>query len=79
MKLTKKVIRDYLSLHRNNRTPIHIIPKSELPPQLIGESYYFTTPSGKTIVRYPMAYQWKTVYHPSTQVIVVGEWWENED
>lgn len=51
---TEKVITDYVSIHRNNKTPIYIVPKSKLAPELFGQSYYFTTPSGKTIVKYPL-------------------------
>lgn len=35
-----------------------------------GRSYYWTTPSGKTIVRHPNAYKWPTVYHASTRHLV---------
>lgn len=45
------------------------------PPKLTGRSYYWTTPSGKTEVRYPNAYKWPTVYHASTYCIVVGKGW----
>jgi hypothetical protein len=41
-------------------------------PALVGESYYWTTPSGKTIVRHPNAYGWRTLYHPSTLAVECG-------
>ena len=44
-------------------------------PRVEGEPHYHTTPSGKTIVRYPGAYKWPTLYHPSTIRIVVGMGW----
>jgi hypothetical protein len=44
-------------------------------PQYSGESYYYTTPSGKTIIRHPSAYRWPKVYHNSTQRITVGQQW----
>ena len=45
------------------------------PPRLEGESYYWTTPSGKTRVRHPNAYGWPTTYHRSTRRITVGVDW----
>jgi hypothetical protein len=44
-------------------------------PKLIGHAGYHTTPSGKTIVTYPSAYGWPTVYHCSTEHIEVGGNW----
>ena len=44
-------------------------------PRMDGESYYHTTPSGKTIVRHPNAYKWPTTYHASTLRVVVGSAW----
>jgi len=44
-------------------------------PKLIGHAGYHTTPSGKTIVTYPSAYKWRTVYHCSTERIDVGREW----
>jgi hypothetical protein len=54
---------------------IEIIPGIALAPRNAGESYYWTTPSGKTIVRYPSAYRWPTWYHASTRRVQVGEQW----
>jgi len=45
------------------------------PPKLAGHAGYHTTPSGKTIVTYPSAYKWRTVYHCSTERIEVGREW----
>ena len=44
-------------------------------PHVMGDWSYFTTPSGKTIVRHPHAYHWPTVYHCSTLRIEVGAQW----
>ena len=44
-------------------------------PRMAGGSYYWTTPSGKTIVRCPNSYGWPISYHPSTLHIVVGRAW----
>ena len=44
-------------------------------PKLVGNSGYFTTPSGKTVVAYPGAYGWRTVYHCSTERVEVGREW----
>lgn len=44
------------------------------PPEVVGRSYYWTTPGG-TIVRHPQAFArrgWKTVYNHSTRRVVVG-------
>jgi hypothetical protein len=59
--------------------PVHVIPGGAMPPKLIGHSYFFTTPSGKTVVRYPSAYGWPTQYHCSTRRVVVGERWFDND
>lgn len=44
-------------------------------PKVVGRSYYWTTPSGKTEVRHPNAYGWKTWYHHSERRIIVGRDW----
>jgi len=44
-------------------------------PKLIGNPGYHTTPSGGTIVNYPGAYGWSTVYHRSTERVEVGRSW----
>ena len=57
-----------------NSRPISLVD-GNAPPRITGNSYYFTTPSGKTIVRHPSAYGWRTVYHHSTRRIEVGKNW----
>ena len=59
--------------------PVFVIPEGYLSPRELGESYYHTTPSGKTIVHYPNAYGWPTLYHGSTRRVVVGEKWLAEN
>lgn len=54
--------------------PITIVEGDDAP-QTQGKSYYWTTPSGKTIVRHPSAYKWPTLYHASTREIIVGRGW----
>lgn len=44
-------------------------------PELVGEGFYHTTPSGKTRVNHPNAYGWRTWYHHSTMRIEVGADW----
>jgi len=44
-------------------------------PTLEGESYYWTTPSGKTRIEHPNAYKWPMWYHHSTRRIYIGEQW----
>lgn len=44
-------------------------------PTECGRGPYHTTPSGKTIVRYPSAYRWPTWYHASTRRVEVGADW----
>lgn len=39
--------------------------------RLYGESYFWTTPSGKTRINHPGAYKWPKVYVPSTRCIEV--------
>jgi hypothetical protein len=55
-------------------TPIEVIP-GKTPPIIKGHSGYHTTPSGKTVVQYPGAYKWRTVYHCSNIRVVVGYDW----
>jgi hypothetical protein len=54
--------------------PVVIVP-GNAPPVREGESYYWTTPSGKTVVCHPNAYGWRTWYHCSTLCVVVGAEW----
>jgi hypothetical protein len=60
-----------LSTGRTYHYPVEVI-EGYSPPRLVGRSYYYTTPSGKTIVHHPGAYGWRTLYHPSTCRVVVG-------
>lgn len=59
----------------NNSYPVIVIRGGALAPRLLGDDYYWTTPSGKTVVHYPGAYKWPTRYWPSTRRVVVGEYW----
>lgn len=59
----------------NNQWPIKIIENSKLPPEIRGESYYFTTLSGKTVINHPSSYKWPMWYHNSTKHVVVGKEW----
>ncbi len=54
---------------------IEVIPGIALAPRTVGQSYYWTTPSGKTIVHHPSAYRWPTWYHASTRRVIVGSDW----
>ncbi len=58
-------------VYRN--TPVTIVDSNEVT--VTGESYCFTTPSGKTRVQYPGAYKWRTVYHASTLCVEIGRDW----
>lgn len=71
----RKLARDTIGLAQYDHPPVVCVPNDSLPPMEVGESYYHTTLSGKTIVRYPSAYGWPTLYHPSTRRILVGENW----
>jgi hypothetical protein len=42
---------------------------------MAGESYYWTTPSGKTRIQYPASYRWPMQYHSSTLCVEVGADW----
>jgi len=53
--------------------PVRIVDGSEV--RLVGESSYHTTPSGKTRVKFPNAYKWRTVYHASTLCVEIGRDW----
>jgi hypothetical protein len=54
--------------------PVEVVPGAQAP-SVAGETYYWTTPSGKTIVRHPNAYGWRTLYWPSTLRVEVGADW----
>jgi hypothetical protein len=55
--------------------PVEVVDGSDEAPKLVGRTYYWTTPSGKTIVKYPAAYGYRTLYHRSTVRVVVGAGW----
>lgn len=70
---TSRVVRAAADL---SGTPYPIVVVAgDSPPRLEGRSYYWTTPSGRTVVRHPNAYGYRTLYHPSTRRIVVGSDW----
>lgn len=54
--------------------PVCVVEGSSAP-QSVGQGYYWTTPSGKTIVRHSNAYGWRTRYWPSTRCVEVGADW----
>lgn len=56
---------------------IEIIPGVAVAPRTVGESYYWTTPSG-AICHHPSAYRahfGRPIYQASTRRVVVGEQW----
>lgn len=52
-----------------------VVVYGDSPPRWEGKKPYHTTLSGKTIVRHPNAYGWRTLYWPSTRRVVVGHAW----
>ena len=54
--------------------PVMVVD-GDAAPRVCGESYYWTTPSGKTRVHHPNAYGWRTLYWPSTLRVDVGRDW----
>lgn len=70
----RTAIRVLCGLDVSDRRPVYVI-SGDAPPAKRGKSYYHTTPSGKTIVHYPNAYGYRTMYHPSTLRIEVGAQW----
>jgi len=54
--------------------PVAIV-EGDGAPRVAGDSYYWTTPSGKTIVHHHSAYGWPTWYHASTRRVEVGATW----
>lgn len=69
----RTAIRRYVGIS-DNFPPINIVEGYDAPKSL-GESFFHTTPSGKTIVNYPNAYGYRTLYHPSTRRVTVGAGW----
>jgi hypothetical protein len=70
--LSRRIAREYAGAHRT--MPVVVVDSDEAP-HIVGEAAYHTTPSGKTIVRHPNAYKWRTVYHCSTHRVRVGRGW----
>lgn len=60
--------------HAHANCPVEVIDGAAAPT-LRGRSYYWTTLSGRTEVRYPSAYGWPTLYHASTLRVQVGAEW----
>lgn len=72
-KRTRSIVRK-LAKQTGTCYPVYIVEGNK-SPQLEGCGYYYTTVSGKTIVRHPRAYGYRTKYHPSTKRIEVGVDW----
>ena len=68
----RRTVRQAAGAHAN--CPVEVID-GDAAPTLAGRSYYWTTLSGKTEVRYPNAYGWPTKYHHSTLRVEVGSEW----
>lgn len=78
MTFYKRIVRELNRLADTKGKKVKIIKGSKEAPKLSGETFYYTTLSGKTIIRHPNAYKWKMWYHPSTISLTVGEIWLNE-
>lgn len=72
--LARKVCREVAGCGRRYYPPV-VVVDGDIRPHMAGEHGYHTTPSGKTIVRHPNAYGWRTVYHCSTLRVEVGRDW----
>jgi len=71
-RLVRRVVREAVGAHTN--TPVRIVA-GDRAPRIVGRSYYWTTPSGKTEVQHPNAYGWPVLYHASTRRVQVGAGW----
>jgi hypothetical protein len=69
----RRAVRQFANVRQSNM-PIQVVPGA-VAPHFAGESYYFTTLSGKTIIQHPAAYRWPMWYHASTRRVVVGSEW----
>lgn len=69
----RKIIREHSG--RAHRAMPVVVIDGHATPEVKGKTYYHTTPSGKTIVRFPNAYGYPTKYHPSTLRVEVGAGW----
>lgn len=76
-KTLQKFIRKFCNLS-GKPYRIEVVPGNE-PPKLAGRGFYWTTPSGKTVVHHPNAYRWPKLYHASTRRIEVGERWVKKE
>ena len=70
----RRAVRDAAGLLRSDRTRVDVVVGTSAPT-CEGESYFFTTPSGNTIIRHPGAYRWPMAYHCSTRRVEVGHLW----
>jgi hypothetical protein len=70
----RRLARQYADQRVHHSIPVEIVD-GDVAPRVAGESYYWTTPSGKTIVHHPSAYGWPTLYHASTLRVEVGRDW----
>lgn len=70
----RRLCRQNADKHVHATIPVVVVPGDQ-SPTVDGESYYWTTPSGKTRIMYPNAYRWKKVYHPSSYSVRVGFGW----
>ncbi|HEY2250918.1 MAG TPA: hypothetical protein VGH74_07640 [Planctomycetaceae bacterium] len=68
----RRAARQAANAHSN--CPVDLVD-GDAAPRMTGRSYYWTTLSGKTEVRYPNAYGWPTWYHCSTLAVTVGREW----
>jgi len=57
--------------HAHGSMPVRAIEGSAAPV-IAGEAAYHTTMSGRTVVRCPNSYGWRTWYHASTKRVEVG-------
>lgn len=68
----RRAARKAAGAHKN--CPVWVVA-GRSAPRVVGESYYWTTPSGKTRVHHPNAYGWRTRYWRSTLRVEVGAQW----
>lgn len=71
----KSIIRKNAGVAPSDTFPRIEIRDGAAAPRLIGRSYYWTTPSGRTAIQHPNAYGWPVRYHHSSRRIVVGRDW----
>jgi hypothetical protein len=71
----RRLVRRYCRVNKHDAIAVYITNQYMSPPKLVGSSYYWTTMSGKTIIRHPNAYHWPKLYHGSTRCIEVSREW----